>query len=194
MKFSPTVTLAVALAAGLSGTAMAQGTTAPGAAPSSPQSSLTQPAQPQAQPTPMQPGQMQQGQVQQGQVQQGLNAPPANANPGMQAAPAQGRAAANDQVRQAQQQLQAAGLYNGPVDGIMDPDTRAALARFQQQNGLRRSEDLDQPTLARLMSQQTTGSGSTAAAGQPVPNGGPRTAAPPTGAGGNAPAGQPMPR
>ena len=184
MKFSPTVTLAVALAAGLSGTAMAQGTTAPGAAPSSPQSSLTQPAQPQAQPTPMQPGQM----------QQGLNAPPANANPGMQAAPAQGRAAGNDQVRQAQQQLQAAGLYNGPVDGIMDPDTRAALARFQQQNGLRRSEDLDQPTLARLMSQQTTGSGSTAAAGQPVPNGGPRTAAPPTGAGGNAPAGQPMPR
>src|SRR4029077_12386263 len=37
-----------------------------------------------------------------------------------------------DQVRTAQEQLQAAGLYRGPVDGLMDPDTRAAIARFQQ--------------------------------------------------------------
>jgi hypothetical protein len=87
-----------------------------------------------------------------------------------------------DQIQQAQQQLQAAGLYNGPTDGMMDPDTRAALARFQQQNGLRRTDSLDQQTLARLNSgQTTTGFGSSA----PTTN-----QAPPASAGGNT-TGQP---
>jgi len=92
-----------------------------------------------------------------------------------------------DQVRQAQQQLKTAGLYNGPTDGMMDPDTRAGLARFQQQNGLRRTETLDQQTLTRLNTGlntgQTTGFGSSA----PIGN-----QAPPTSAGGNT--GQPINR
>jgi putative peptidoglycan binding protein len=92
-----------------------------------------------------------------------------------------------DQVRQAQEQLKSAGLYNGPTDGMMDPDTRAALARFQQQNGLRRTETLDQQTLARMNTGsntgQTTGFGSSAPTGNQ---------APPAGAGGNT--GQPINR
>lgn len=191
MKFSPTVTLAAVLAAGIAGAAMAQTTATPGTAPATPQTAAPG-AQPQANAGPAQPrstqqrqmpqGQMQQGQMQQGQMQQGM------------AAPGQTGATANPEVRQAQQQLRAAGLYNGPADGVMDPDTRAALARFQQQNGLQRTEDLDQQTLARLMSSQPAGSGSTAAAGQaPRPNAAAPTA-PPAAAGGNAPSGQSMRR
>jgi len=79
----------------------------------------------------------------------------------------------NDQVRQAQEQLRATGLYTGPADGLMDPDTRAAIANFQQQNGLRRTNQLDSATLAKLNSGQTTGSGSSmpGAAG-PAPSAG----------------------
>jgi hypothetical protein len=91
-----------------------------------------------------------------------------------------------DQVKQAQQKLQAAGLYNGPTDGMMDPDTRAALARFQQQNGLRSTQSLDQQTLARLNAKQTTtGSGASAPTGNQ---------APPASAGGNTTGQQPINR
>jgi hypothetical protein len=83
-----------------------------------------------------------------------------------------------DQVKAAQEQLRSAGLYNGPTDGMMDPDTRAALARFQQQNGLRSTQTLDQQTLARLNAGQTSSFGSSA------PTGNQGTAAPPS-AGGN---------
>jgi len=93
----------------------------------------------------------------------------------------------SDQVKGAQEQLRSAGLYNGPTDGMMDPDTRAALARFQQQNGLRQTQSLDQQTLARLNSGQTTGFGSSA----PIGNQG--TSAPPS-AGGNTTGQQPINR
>ncbi len=92
-----------------------------------------------------------------------------------------------DQVKAAQEQLRSAGLYNGPADGMMDPDTRAALARFQQQNGLRSTQTLDQQTLARLNAGQTTGFGSSA----PIGNQG--TSAPPS-AGGNTTGQQPINR
>jgi peptidoglycan hydrolase-like protein with peptidoglycan-binding domain len=55
-----------------------------------------------------------------------------------------------DEVRQAQQQLQAQGLYRGPVDGKAGPEMQRALARFQQQNGLRRTATLDEQTMSRL--------------------------------------------
>ncbi len=88
-----------------------------------------------------------------------------------------------DQIKAAQQQLQTAGLYNGPTDGMMDPDTRAALARFQQQNGLHRTERLDRQTLARLNGSQTTGVGSSTPSGATAPTsaGGNATTAQPTG-------------
>jgi putative peptidoglycan binding protein len=78
---------------------------------------------------------------------------------------AQAQKSSPDQVKGAQEQLKSAGLYNGPTDGMMDPDTRAALARYQQQNGLRATQTLDQRTLARLNSGQTSGVGSSAPSG-----------------------------
>ena len=105
--------------------------------------------------------------------------------PGAAGIPAQSanmQNASGDQIRSAQEQLQAAGLYNGPVDGRMDPDTRAAIARFQQQNGMRRTATLDRTTLDRLMASRTAGSGSGAPAA--APNGTQGTPATPTGAGG----------
>ncbi len=80
----------------------------------------------------------------------------------------------NEQVRMAQQRLHAAGLYNGPEDGVMDPDTRAAIARYQQQNGLQRTESLDAATLASLQGGQTTGYGSTTPPAAATPKSGRR--------------------
>jgi peptidoglycan hydrolase-like protein with peptidoglycan-binding domain len=54
------------------------------------------------------------------------------------------------EVQQAQEQLKAAGLYNGPADGIMGTRTKRAIARFQRQNGMRVNGTLDESTLARL--------------------------------------------
>ncbi len=76
-----------------------------------------------------------------------------------------------DQVKQAQERLRAAGLYNGPADGIMEPDTRAALARFQEQNGLQRTETIDRPTMARLMGGPPTNTGSSQPSSEPAPAG-----------------------
>jgi hypothetical protein len=184
MKYSPTVPLALVLAVGIAGAAAAQTTASPGAASntpqpiapdtqaqatySQPQPSAVQPpaAYGQAQPDAMQP-QATYGQAQPmpGQAppatQQGYNQPRANPNMPMQ--PAAGQAQNNsEQVRSAQQQLRAAGLYHGPIDGQMDPDTRAAIANFQQQNGLQRSATLDEQTLNRMTTGRNTGSGSSA--------------------------------
>jgi peptidoglycan hydrolase-like protein with peptidoglycan-binding domain len=68
----------------------------------------------------------------------------------------------SDQVKLAQQKLQAAGLYHGPVDGLIDPDTRAAIARFQRQIGAPQTQDLDQQTYSRLISIPTPTAGSNA--------------------------------
>ena len=76
-----------------------------------------------------------------------------------------------DQVREAQERLHAAGLYNGPADGIMEPDTRAALGRFQERNGLQRSETIDRPTMARLMGEPATNTGSGRPTSEPAPAG-----------------------
>ncbi|HTZ36829.1 MAG TPA: peptidoglycan-binding domain-containing protein [Stellaceae bacterium] len=54
------------------------------------------------------------------------------------------------EVQQAQQQLKSQGLYRGAVDGIDGPGTRMALRRFQKEQGLRQSAQLDQQTLDRL--------------------------------------------
>ena len=42
------------------------------------------------------------------------------------------------------------GYYAGPVDGDMGPQTRAALAAFQSDNGLAVTSAVDQPTLQTL--------------------------------------------
>ena len=49
-----------------------------------------------------------------------------------------------------QQQLQRAGYYDGPIDGILGPMTREAIAAFQADNGLAVTSVIDEPTLATL--------------------------------------------
>jgi peptidoglycan hydrolase-like protein with peptidoglycan-binding domain len=69
-------------------------------------------------------------------------------------------------VRQAQEQLKQQGLYNGRVDGKMGPETAQAISKFQQQNGLPQSSQLDQETMGKLGGNggtSTNGSGSSTA-------------------------------
>ena len=49
-----------------------------------------------------------------------------------------------------QLQLQRAGYYDGPVDGILGPMTQDAIAAFQADNGLAVTAAIDEPTLATL--------------------------------------------
>lgn len=53
-------------------------------------------------------------------------------------------------IKEAQTQLKDNGLYNGPVDGIVGPKTRAALRTYQKQNGLRQTARLDHETAAKM--------------------------------------------
>ncbi|PYL62521.1 MAG: hypothetical protein DMF24_03875 [Verrucomicrobia bacterium] len=49
-----------------------------------------------------------------------------------------------------QQQLQRDGYYDGPIDGVLGPQTREAIAAFQADNGLSVTSVIDRPTLATL--------------------------------------------
>src|SRR5881227_3971847 len=49
-----------------------------------------------------------------------------------------------------QEQLAAAGYYDGPIDGILGPMTREAIAAYQADNGLAITSAIDEPTLAAL--------------------------------------------
>jgi Putative peptidoglycan binding domain len=49
-----------------------------------------------------------------------------------------------------QQQLAAAGYYDGPVDGVLGPMTREAIAAYQADNGLAVTSAIDEPTLATM--------------------------------------------
>jgi len=164
MKYSLTAVIAIATAAGFAGLVQAQTTTTTTPAPAG----TTPPSAQATAPAP--------------QVQANTAAPSPSAAPGNPkmapgaATPAsqasmQGSAGTHnfwsrnisqDEVRQAQQQLKAQGLYNGPIDGMAGPEMQRALARYQQQNGLRQTATLDEQTMGRLggessllMNQQT---------------------------------------
>ena len=49
-----------------------------------------------------------------------------------------------------QRQLRRQGYYRGAIDGLIGPQTRAAIARFQRDNGLYVTRAVDGPTLAAL--------------------------------------------
>jgi Putative peptidoglycan binding domain len=49
-----------------------------------------------------------------------------------------------------QQQLASAGYYDGPIDGVLGPMTREAIAAFQADNGLAVTSAIDEATLATL--------------------------------------------
>ena len=49
-----------------------------------------------------------------------------------------------------QEQLAAAGYYDGPIDGVLGPMTREAIAAYQADNGLAVTSAIDEPTLATM--------------------------------------------
>jgi peptidoglycan hydrolase-like protein with peptidoglycan-binding domain len=53
-------------------------------------------------------------------------------------------------VRQAQQALQAKGLYQANIDGRYGPKTHQAIMQFQQQNNLKANGRLDHATMVAL--------------------------------------------
>ena len=60
------------------------------------------------------------------------------------------------QVKQVQQQLKTAGLYNGAIDGKIGPKTKQAVSEFQQQNGLTQTGTVDRQTMAAMNNGQNT--------------------------------------
>ena len=66
-----------------------------------------------------------------------------------------------DDVRWAQLELRNMGLYDGSLDGVVGPETKRALLRFQQSNGLARTAELDQQTADALVNDAGIGQGST---------------------------------
>ncbi len=113
---------------------------------------------------------------------------PAAPSTGMTAQPGAGAAdlSSPESIRQAQQQLRSQGLYRGSVDGVLGPETLAAISQFQQRNNLPQTATLDQQTLDRLLSgagaRSGSGSGSTAPPShQTPPSSVPRAAPAPSG-------------
>jgi hypothetical protein len=49
-----------------------------------------------------------------------------------------------------QEELARAGYYDGPIDGLLGPMTREAIAAYQADNGLAVTSAIDEPTLATL--------------------------------------------
>ena len=56
-----------------------------------------------------------------------------------------------------QDRLRQAGYYNGPVTGVLDLPTAAAIARFQAKHDLLATGGLDQPTAQALGIQLSPG-------------------------------------
>jgi len=61
-----------------------------------------------------------------------------------------GNAYADSTVASAQQQLAREGYYRGQIDGVLGPETRAAIAQFQTNHGLRVTGALTTDTLGAL--------------------------------------------
>jgi hypothetical protein len=53
--------------------------------------------------------------------------------------------------RKAQQALKDKGYYDGPVDGLIGPGTRTAIRKYQQDQNLSVTGQIDQQTLSRLL-------------------------------------------
>jgi hypothetical protein len=53
-------------------------------------------------------------------------------------------------ITNVQIQLYDEGYYDGPIDGILGPDTRAAIADYQADHGLAVTAAIDQPTVESL--------------------------------------------
>ena len=58
--------------------------------------------------------------------------------------------ATKDQIKQAQTLLKGRGLYNGEATGKLDPDTRAALKKYQEAEGIKVTGTLNRATLEKM--------------------------------------------
>lgn len=65
-----------------------------------------------------------------------------------------------DDIRWAQVELRMRGLYGGSLDGVVGPETKQALLRFQQSNSLEQTARLDQETADALIGDNDVGQGS----------------------------------
>ena len=65
-----------------------------------------------------------------------------------------------DDVRWAQVELRNLGLYDDSLDGVIGPETKRALAKFQIANGLKLTATLDQQTADALIGGTGIGQGS----------------------------------
>lgn len=73
--------------------------------------------------------------------------------------------------KQVQEALRQRGLYNGPVNGVIGPNTQAAIARFQQSWPMPVNGMLDDHTLAALGIEAPTQASAGATAEAPAPAG-----------------------
>ena len=64
-------------------------------------------------------------------------------------------------IASAQQRLKDDGFYSGPVDGVLGPNTVAALRAYQRDHRLSVTGRLDSPTVASLLSETRTASAPT---------------------------------
>ena len=60
------------------------------------------------------------------------------------------RWASSETVREVQQVLHDQGYYNGPLDGVLNPQFKRAIANFQRAKGLPHTAHLDGRTMAAL--------------------------------------------
>jgi peptidoglycan hydrolase-like protein with peptidoglycan-binding domain len=65
-----------------------------------------------------------------------------------------------DDIRQAQLELRHAGLYSGSLDGVIGPQTKQALMKFQKDYGLEETATLDGSTMATMFDNIGTNEGS----------------------------------
>ena len=76
---------------------------------------------------------------------QGQTAPAGAAPAGASAAPV-----TRSEVKNAQRELKAEGLYKGKVDGIAGPQTNEAVSIYEKKHGLPQTAGLDQETARRI--------------------------------------------
>jgi peptidoglycan hydrolase-like protein with peptidoglycan-binding domain len=73
--------------------------------------------------------------------------------------PEQRQLMTKDQIQKLQERLKAEGADPGPIDGVMNSRTEAALRQYQEKHGLPVSGAADEATLRRLQIQPTPGGG-----------------------------------
>jgi peptidoglycan hydrolase-like protein with peptidoglycan-binding domain len=83
----------------------------------------------------------------------------AGTSPTGEQAPEQRRLLTKDQIQLAQERLKAEGFDPGPVNGMLSPQTEAALRRYQEKQGIPVSGALDEATVRELQLSMPSGGG-----------------------------------